>query len=471
MIRRRKKTQRFTQINNEPLRNSAMSLKAKGLLALMMSVPENWVFNIAWLIKQSKDGRDATRAALKELEDHRYVIRRKVMSPPPKTQFVGWEWLVDDTPILDINPDSVVILEAEEDAENPQEEDAPKPGPRVKEGDADKEFPDLLETRLSAEEERDSRLTGNPTVGNPDVGKSTTTNTDLFTNTEKEEEAPVPQAGEQAAAPNASSSEEASPDELLDALLGESEGGEVEGLSSQPTSDAPSRTPDLSEMTTGKGGQQEDQPTAVEKVPAAGGAAAAPANEVAAVNAQLDRYLNRRWLAPYQLGDTVMPPLSTEIVDGLDRAEIPQMVSLEQLRELHNQTRRNISQRKREQATNPGLPGLNYTTELLRMLHEYVEQRLVVREMAQEYQADLRAEAAAAAPQGESAGDLRISGHSEWQVGDQVIYMREPHEIVRITRLKITVALLSDRDIEHDIIRSSMVQNTLRPYRPQQRTG
>ncbi|WP_261665265.1 hypothetical protein [Deinococcus sp. Marseille-Q6407] len=273
---------------------------------------------------------------------------------------------------------------------------------------------------------------------------------------DSEEEAPALEAGEQDATLNASSSEEASPEDLLEALLDEAEGGQEEGITAQPANTASLHGPDLSESAIGQGGQQDTQPTAGEEVP--GGAA--PAGAVAAVNAQLDRYLNKRWLSPYQLGDKKMPPLSTEVVGGLDRREIASLISLEQLREFHNEARRNMSQRRREQETNPGLPGLNYTTELLRLLQEHAEQRLAVREMVQQR------------PAGEVAGSLRVSGRSEWQVGDQVVYMREPHEIVAVTPLKITVALLSDRDIQCDIIRSSMTPSTLRPYlASEQRTG
>lgn len=179
MIRRRKKTEQFTQINNAPLRDPNLSLKAKGLLALMMSVSEDWVFHLKWLIKQSKDGRDATRAALKELEEHRYVIRRRVMSPPPKTQFVGWEWLVDDTPILDIDPDSVVVLPPEAISENPNDDGAPRPMPILENADIETEIPDLLETRQSASGDGIPDLLVSRPSGIPSDGKPAPKNIDI----------------------------------------------------------------------------------------------------------------------------------------------------------------------------------------------------------------------------------------------------------------------------------------------------
>ncbi|MCD0167161.1 hypothetical protein IHN58_16045, partial [Deinococcus sp. 12RED42] len=106
-IRRRKKTRAFTQIDNAALRNPALSLKAKGLLAVMMSCPEDWQFYMDWLQQQSSDGRESHQTAMKELERRGYVVREKVQGKGGK--FSGWEYLVDDEP-----------LQASSDAESPK---------------------------------------------------------------------------------------------------------------------------------------------------------------------------------------------------------------------------------------------------------------------------------------------------------------------------------------------------------------
>ena len=50
----------FTQIDNEVLQNnSKLSWKAKGILAVMLSFPDDWSYSIADLIKRAKDGRDS----------------------------------------------------------------------------------------------------------------------------------------------------------------------------------------------------------------------------------------------------------------------------------------------------------------------------------------------------------------------------------------------------------------------------
>jgi len=65
----------FTSVPNALLRDETISLKAKGLYCLMFSKPENWEFYEKSLVKESKDGRDAVRAGLKELIDAGWLIR------------------------------------------------------------------------------------------------------------------------------------------------------------------------------------------------------------------------------------------------------------------------------------------------------------------------------------------------------------------------------------------------------------
>ncbi len=72
------KTNNYTVISNDHLKNRNLSLKAKGLLTLMLSLPENWDYSIAGLTTLSADGRDSVSTALKELEKNGYLIRTKV---------------------------------------------------------------------------------------------------------------------------------------------------------------------------------------------------------------------------------------------------------------------------------------------------------------------------------------------------------------------------------------------------------
>ncbi len=62
------KNDNYTAISNICLRKKEMSLKAKGLLVLCLSLPESWDYTIAGLVTLSNDGRDSVTAALNELE-------------------------------------------------------------------------------------------------------------------------------------------------------------------------------------------------------------------------------------------------------------------------------------------------------------------------------------------------------------------------------------------------------------------
>ena len=72
IIRKHKNTN-FTVVDNEILRNNKLSLKAKGLLVILLSLPDDWEFSVSGLSSLSKDGRDSTRSTLKELEEHNYL--------------------------------------------------------------------------------------------------------------------------------------------------------------------------------------------------------------------------------------------------------------------------------------------------------------------------------------------------------------------------------------------------------------
>lgn len=67
------KDKNFTTINNEFLRNQDLSLKAKGLLTLMLSLPDNWDYSISGLVAICKEGRSAIEAALAELKEAGYL--------------------------------------------------------------------------------------------------------------------------------------------------------------------------------------------------------------------------------------------------------------------------------------------------------------------------------------------------------------------------------------------------------------
>lgn len=72
------KTRDYTVMANHHLRNTRLSLKAKGLLSLMLSLPEDWDYTTRGLAKICKDGVDSICSAVNELEEHGYVIRERI---------------------------------------------------------------------------------------------------------------------------------------------------------------------------------------------------------------------------------------------------------------------------------------------------------------------------------------------------------------------------------------------------------
>ncbi|WP_339851157.1 hypothetical protein MKY42_11625 [Paenibacillus sp. FSL W7-1088] len=77
----------FTRVLNELLQDTRLSFKARGLLAYMLSKPDNFKFHIDELIKHATDGKDSIRAGMKELEKWGYLNRYSIKE---KGKIVSW---------------------------------------------------------------------------------------------------------------------------------------------------------------------------------------------------------------------------------------------------------------------------------------------------------------------------------------------------------------------------------------------
>lgn len=73
-----------------------MTLKAKGILSIMLSLPPEWDYSVAGLRTLSKDGKDSTTTALVELENLGYLIRTKVIDE--KGRFQGYHYDIYENP-------------------------------------------------------------------------------------------------------------------------------------------------------------------------------------------------------------------------------------------------------------------------------------------------------------------------------------------------------------------------------------
>lgn len=94
------KNANFTVMSNHHFKEKGMSLKAKGLLSLMLSLPDDWNYSVSGLVTLSKDGKDSVMSALAELEEFGYLKRtRKTNS---KGQFSGIEYNIFEEPQKEI---------------------------------------------------------------------------------------------------------------------------------------------------------------------------------------------------------------------------------------------------------------------------------------------------------------------------------------------------------------------------------
>ena len=90
------KTANYTVLSNFHFKEKEMSLKAKGLLSLMLSLPDTWNYTIAGLVSLSKDGKDSVMSALAELEKFGYLVRSQKVNA--KGQFSGVEYNIYEQP-------------------------------------------------------------------------------------------------------------------------------------------------------------------------------------------------------------------------------------------------------------------------------------------------------------------------------------------------------------------------------------
>lgn len=91
------KNQNYTVMSNHHLRNPDLSLKAKGLLSQMLSLPEEWDYTLKGLSHINKEGIDAIREAVRELERAGYVTRTRVRNE--KGQLGAADYVIHEFPV------------------------------------------------------------------------------------------------------------------------------------------------------------------------------------------------------------------------------------------------------------------------------------------------------------------------------------------------------------------------------------
>lgn len=90
------KTDNYTVMSNYHLRDRSISLKAKGLLSQMLSLPPEWDYTLQGLAYINKEGINSVREGVKELEKAGYIKRRRVRGD--KGLFAGNEYVIRELP-------------------------------------------------------------------------------------------------------------------------------------------------------------------------------------------------------------------------------------------------------------------------------------------------------------------------------------------------------------------------------------
>lgn len=155
------RTGNFTVMANYHLRDKNLTLKAKGLLSLILSLPEKWTFSIKGLARICKEGVDAIRAALQELKSAGYIIYTRVRNAMGQ--------LKDAEYVIYERPQPAQQEAQEEKTEEKEEETVSEP---------DEEAP-VFSLPVLAEPTQDEPVLENPTLGNPaQINNNNISNTD-----------------------------------------------------------------------------------------------------------------------------------------------------------------------------------------------------------------------------------------------------------------------------------------------------
>ena len=110
------RTRDYTVMSNHHLRNEKLSLKAKGLLSMMLSLPEDWNYTTRGLAKICKEGVDAIGGALRELETAGYIVRHQLRDRQGRIS--DTEYVIYEQP-QPKNPDTPQPDTDSPDTENP----------------------------------------------------------------------------------------------------------------------------------------------------------------------------------------------------------------------------------------------------------------------------------------------------------------------------------------------------------------
>lgn len=117
MVFKIEKTKNYTVMSNYHLRDKNLSLKAKGLLSFMLSLPDTWDYSLNGLCAVCKEQERAIKSTLKELKEYGYLVIEKVRG---EKGYFEYNYLIYEQPI-----------EIEKEKNNPEVQNPPVDGPLV----------------------------------------------------------------------------------------------------------------------------------------------------------------------------------------------------------------------------------------------------------------------------------------------------------------------------------------------------
>lgn len=95
------KTRDYTVMSNYHLKDNNLSLRGKGLLSVMLSLPEEWDYSIAGLCKILKENETAVKSSLKDLKECGYLVVTKKYANETKSHHIEYEYDIYETPNLE----------------------------------------------------------------------------------------------------------------------------------------------------------------------------------------------------------------------------------------------------------------------------------------------------------------------------------------------------------------------------------
>lgn len=95
------KTKNFTIMSNHHLQNKNLSLKAKGLLSYMLSLPNDWDYSLAGLVANSKESKTSIRNTLNELKENHYLSITKLYPNQTESKKIEYVYNIYEEPHLE----------------------------------------------------------------------------------------------------------------------------------------------------------------------------------------------------------------------------------------------------------------------------------------------------------------------------------------------------------------------------------